>query len=54
MSLKISPGRADVYHAEGQKNGRTDGQTDRHDKGKGRFSPYYERTKKTEKQRILK
>jgi hypothetical protein len=28
MSLKISPGRADVYHAEGQKNGRTDRQTD--------------------------
>jgi len=40
-----------------QKGRRTGGRTDRHDKAKGRFSPYYEDTKnkrKAENPTILK
>jgi hypothetical protein len=38
--MKIRPAVADLFHAERQTGGQTDGRTDRHDKANNRFSQF--------------
>jgi hypothetical protein len=41
--MKIGPAGAELFHAEEQTDGQTNGQTDWHDEANGRFSQFGER-----------
>jgi hypothetical protein len=46
MFIKIRPGGAEFFHADGQKNGQTDGQKDRYNETNSSFSQFFERVYK--------
>ena len=47
--MKIRPKRVVLFHAEGRKNGWTDGQTDRHDEANSSFRNFSKAPKKEAK-----
>jgi hypothetical protein len=44
--MKIRPVGAELFHADGQKKGQTDGQKERYDEANSSFSQFFERVYK--------